>query len=73
VLAHLRYRSDTVFGHLAERYHAKRTWARAGWHLWSRLLRKVLSHCLAVLLNDPAPARLQLAGLLSQSPTRTSR
>ena len=63
VLSHLRYRIDTVFGQLTERYHAKRIWARDAWHLWSRLLRKVLSHTLAVLLN---PHRLQLAGLLSQ-------
>ena len=66
VLSHLRYRIDTVFGQLAERYHAKRTWARDAWHLWSRLLRKVLSHTLALLFNQAAPERLQLACLLSQ-------
>jgi hypothetical protein len=66
VLSHVRYRIDTVFGQLAERFHAKRTWARDSWHLWSRLLRKVLSHTLAVLLNQTAPERLQLACLLSQ-------
>jgi hypothetical protein len=36
VLSHVRYRIDTVFGQLAERFHAKRIWARASWHLWSR-------------------------------------
>jgi Transposase DDE domain len=64
VLSHLRYRIDTVFGQLVERYHAKRIWARDAWHLWSRLLRKVLSHTLAVLLNQRTPERLQLASLL---------
>jgi hypothetical protein len=66
VLSHVRYRIDTVFGQLAERFHAKRVWARDSWHLWSRLLRKVLSHTLALLLNQTAPERLQLACLLSQ-------
>jgi hypothetical protein len=66
VLSHVRYRIDTVFGQLSERFHAKRVWARDSWHLWSRLLRKVLSHTLALLLNQASPDRLQLANLLSQ-------
>ena len=66
VLSHVRYRIDTVFGQLTERFRAKRVWARDSWHLWSRLLRKVLSHTLALLLNRTAPDRLQLACLLSQ-------
>jgi hypothetical protein len=66
VLSHVRYRIDTVFGQLVDRFHAKRVWARDGWHLWSRLLRKVLSHTLALLLNHASPERLQLAHLLSQ-------
>jgi hypothetical protein len=66
LLSRIRYRIDTLFGQLAERFHAKRVWARDGWHLWSRLLRKVLSHTLAVLLNQAAPEPLHLAGLLSQ-------
>jgi hypothetical protein len=61
-----RYRIDTVFGQLSERFHAKRVWARDTWHLWSRLLRNVLSHTLAVLLNQTSPEPLQLACLLSQ-------
>ena len=66
VLSHVRYRIDTVFGQLRERFHAKRVWARESWHLWSRLLRKMLSHTLALLLNEASPDRLQLANLLSQ-------
>jgi IS5 family transposase len=50
-LSRLRYRIDTVFGQLVERYGAQRIWARDFWHLASRLLRKVLSHTLAVLLT----------------------
>jgi hypothetical protein len=50
-LSRVRYRIDTVFGQLADRCAVKRVWARDAWHLWSRLLRKVLMHTLAVLLT----------------------
>jgi IS5 family transposase len=64
-LSKLRYRIDTVFGQLTERYTIKRMWARDFWHLWSRLLRKVLSHTLAFLLGERAGhSPLQLARLL---------
>ena len=43
-LSRLRYRIDTVFGQLVDRYQVKRVWAKDIWHLHSRLLRKVLSH-----------------------------
>jgi Transposase DDE domain len=66
LLSRIRYRIDTLFGQLAERFHSKKVWARDSWHLWSRLLRKVLSHTLTVSLNQAAPERLQLACLLSQ-------
>lgn len=48
-LKHKRYRIETVIGQLVERFHAKRTWARDAWHLYSRWLRKVLSHSVAIL------------------------
>ena len=48
VLTHMRYRIETVFGQLVERFHAKRIWARDLWHLTSRWMRKFLSHTLAV-------------------------
>ena len=48
LLSRFRSRIDTVFGQLVDRYRAKRVWARDAWHLWGRLLRKVLSHTLAV-------------------------
>jgi hypothetical protein len=50
-LSRVRYRIDTVFGELADRWHIKKVWARDAWHLWNRLLRKILSHTVAVLLN----------------------
>ncbi len=51
LLSRFRYRIDTVFSQLVGRYCIKRVWARDLWHLMSRLLRKILSHTLAVLLN----------------------
>jgi superfamily I DNA/RNA helicase len=47
-LTHMRYRIETVFGQLVERFHAKRIWARDLWHLTSRWMRKFLSHTLVV-------------------------
>jgi hypothetical protein len=64
-LSRLRYRIDTVFSQLTERYRVKRVWARDLWHLASRLLRKVLSHTVAFLLNDRMGNQpLQLSKLL---------
>jgi hypothetical protein len=64
-LSRLRYRIDTVFSQLVVRYSVKRVWARDLWHLASRLLRKVLSHTVAFLLNHQVGnPPLQLAKLL---------
>jgi hypothetical protein len=65
-LSRLRYRIDTVFSQLTERYSVKRVWARDMWHLASRLLRKVLSHTVAFLLNHQILGNppLQLSKLL---------
>ena len=49
-LARLRWRIETVAAQFVDRFHLKRLWARDVWHLTSRLLRKVLSHTLAVCL-----------------------
>lgn len=66
LLSRVRYRIDTVFGQLTERFAVKRVWARDPWHLWSRLLRKLLAHTLALLLNGQAGNRpLQLARLVT--------
>jgi DDE family transposase len=50
-LSAVRYRVETVNGQLAERYGVKRTWAKDLWHLCHRVIRKVLSHTVAVVLN----------------------
>ena len=52
LLSRFRYRIDTVFGQLVDRYHIKRVWAQDLWHLTHRLLRKALSHTLAFRLNQ---------------------
>ena len=65
LLSRFRYRIDTVFSQLVGRYSIKRVWARDLWHLMSRLLRKVLSHTVAFLLNHQLGNQpLQLSKLL---------
>jgi hypothetical protein len=50
LLARVRWRIETVAAQFVERYHLKRIWARDAWHLTSRVLRKILSHTVAVAL-----------------------
>lgn len=50
VLGRVRWRIETVASQFVARYHLKRTWARDTWHLTSRVLRKTLSHTIAVFL-----------------------
>jgi hypothetical protein len=65
LLSRFRYRIDTAFGQLVDRYRAKRVWARDSWHLWSRLLRKLLSHTLAAYFTaQHGHPPLRLAHLL---------
>lgn len=66
LLSRFRYRIDTVFSQMTQRYRIKKVWARDLWHLQSRLLRKILSHTLAVLFNQfqDRPA-LHLASLVN--------
>ena len=57
---------STVFGQLVGRCAVKRVWAHDLWHLSSHLLRKVLLHTLAVLLNgELGNPPLQLAQLVA--------
>jgi hypothetical protein len=66
VLNRVRWRIETVAAQLVERYHFKRVWARDAWHLTSRVLRKVLSHTIGVLLAiQRGYEPLQLARLLA--------
>jgi hypothetical protein len=66
LLTRVRWRIETVAAQLVERFHLKRIWARDAWHLTSRLLRKVLSHTIAVsfCLQRGLPP-LQFAHLLT--------
>ncbi len=65
-LSRIRYRIETTFGQLVERYHVKRVWARDVWHLSSRLLRKALSHTIAAVLTAAlGHPPLQFARLLT--------
>ena len=50
-LGRVRWVIETAFGQLAERFRVKRTWARDLWHLSHRVIRKVLSHTVAVWMN----------------------
>jgi len=66
LLSRFRYRIDTVFGQLVERYHIKKVRARDTWHLLNRVLRKVLSHTFAIFLNQiQGNPPLHLAGSVS--------
>jgi hypothetical protein len=49
-LTQKRRRIETVIGQLTERFHAKKVWARDRWHVYSRWIRKITSHTMAVLL-----------------------
>jgi DDE family transposase len=65
-LSRIRYRIDTLFSQLVGRFCIKRVWVKDAWHLLSRLLRKVLSHTTAFLLNHLVGNRpLQLSQLLT--------
>jgi hypothetical protein len=65
VLNRVRWRIETVAAQFVARYRLKRVWARDAWHLTSRVLRKVLSHTIGVLLcTERGYEPLQLARLL---------
>ncbi len=57
-LSRLRYRIDTVFGQLTDRYSIKRLWVRDWWHLANKLLRTVLQQ-LSEQLSRASGARHQ--------------
>jgi hypothetical protein len=47
----MRRQVETIASQLVERFHLKRVWARDAWHLTNRILRKLLSHTLAIRFN----------------------
>jgi hypothetical protein len=52
LISRFRYLIDTVFGQLTSQFQIKKVWARDRWHLGNRLVRKILSHTLAVFFNQ---------------------
>lgn len=42
---------ETVIGQLTERFNFQKVWAQDLWHLTNRIIRKLLSHSIAVFLN----------------------
>jgi IS5 family transposase len=54
---------ETVAGQLEQRFGIKTTFARDLWHLMNRIIRKILSHTIGVLLNakvNSQPLKLRL-------------
>lgn len=51
-ISRIRYRIESIFGQLAERYNVKRCRARDFWHLAGRIMRKVLSHTTMLLVQQ---------------------
>ena len=49
-LTQIRRRTETVFGQMVGRLHAKAVWARDVWHLTSRWYRRLCAHTLGVVL-----------------------
>lgn len=65
-LSGIRYRIESVFSQLEERFQIKRVWARDLWHLSSRIMRKVLSHIAAIVIHQAeGNSPLRLAELLT--------
>lgn len=61
-----RWRIESTFAQLVERYHLKQVWARDLWHVGNRLVRKVLSHTIAMHFNaQQGNPPLRLAFLLT--------
>lgn len=66
ILGKRRWRIESTFTQLVERYHLKQVWARDLWHFGNRLVRKVLSHTIAMHLNaQEGNPPLRLAFLLT--------
>lgn len=51
-ISRFRYRIDTVFSQLTDRFDIKKVWAKDLWHLCNRLIRKILSHTFSFMLNQ---------------------
>ena len=57
---------ETVVGQLTEQFHFEKIRARDGWHLTSRIARKVLAHTLGIFMNRQlGRSDLQFEGLIA--------
>ena len=50
-LSEIRWMIETIGSQLEARYHLKTTWAKDLWHLCHRLIRKILSHTVAIWIR----------------------
>jgi len=66
-IARIRYRIECTLAQLVGRFQVKRVRTRDLWHLASRVMRKVLSHTLMILLNQKAgnSPSIRLSALLA--------
>jgi hypothetical protein len=51
ILMNARRKIETIIGQLTERFHIQKVRARDMWHLSHRVIRKILSHTISVVLN----------------------
>ena len=57
---------ETVIGQLTEQFHFEKIRARDGWHLTSRIARKVLAHTLGIFMKRQlGRSDLQFEGLIA--------
>lgn len=67
LLNRVRRRIETTFSQLVRQFRIKTVWARDCWHLTARLIRKICSHTLGIVLMQRAgqpETRLQLSQLM---------
>ena len=51
ILMNARRQIETVIGQLTDRFNIQKVRAKDLWHLTHRIVRKILSHTLSVILN----------------------
>ena len=51
ILMKARRKIETVIGQLTDRFNIQKVRARDLWHLTHRIVRKILSHTISVILN----------------------
>lgn len=51
ILMNARRKIETVIGQLTDRFNIQKVRAKDLWHLTHRIVRKILSHTLSVILN----------------------